>query len=139
MKPLRPTFFASVMIIWLLVAVTMGLSIFVGPIMDTAAHPLPIVTPTMLGGRILIQVVAPVAYFRTGPGSRYGIVTKVNRLNKIELSGISQDRAWYMFKYNQKDTWISADKTITQLIQGDPKYLPVITVLAIPTPASSGD
>src|SRR4051794_32977319 len=89
-----------------LFALLFSVSIALRPTVDAAAHPIPFASPTMLGGRILIQVVAPTAVFRTGPGPRFSIVTRVNRLNKIELSGISQDRAWYMFKYNQKDSWI---------------------------------
>lgn len=137
MKHLNPKFLVVAMLP--LFVLLLGLAVLLEPTSSAAAHPIPFASPTMLGGRILIQVVAPTAVFRTGPGSRFPIITRVNRLNKIELSGISQDRAWYMFKYAQKDTWISADKTITEIILGDAKYLPVIASPPMPTAASSGD
>jgi hypothetical protein len=137
MKHLQRTFLAATLLP--LFALMVSLSMIIGPTTDAAAHPIPFASPTMLGGRILIQVVAPIAVFRTGPGSRFPTIARVNRLNKIELSGISQDRAWYMFKYAEKNTWISADKTITQVVLGDPKYLPVIAGPPVPTAATGGD
>jgi hypothetical protein len=84
--------------------------------------------------RVLIQVVARVATFHTGPGPNYAVVAQVRRGNKIELSGISEDGTWYMFKYSKKNTWITADPTITKLILGDPGSLPVIEAPPTPTP-----
>src|SRR5262249_43008091 len=59
--------------------------------------------------RVLIQVASATANFRIGPGRVYRAITWVRRGNKILLSGISEDHGWYMFKYANKDTWISAD------------------------------
>jgi uncharacterized protein YraI len=90
--------------------------------------------------KVLIQVVSSVANFRTGPGKVYRVVTWVYRGNKIIVSGISEDGEWYMFRYSQKNTWISADQTITKLLDGDPSVLPVIEAPPVPTagPASDG-
>src|SRR5579859_798035 len=88
---------------------------------------------------VYVQVVAATAYFRTGPGRVYSVITQTRRGNKILLSGISQDRLWYMFSYAQGDAWISGDKTVTMVIMGDINTLPVIPAPPTPTPgASSG-
>src|SRR5262249_44563832 len=76
--------------------------------------------------RVLIQVVSVTANFRRGPGRVYGIVTFVKRGGKIQLSGISDDGQWYEFLYDQDPTWISADPTITTVLEGDPSKLPVV-------------
>jgi hypothetical protein len=95
--------------------------------------------------RVLIQVIADVGYFRTGPSRAFPVIASVKKLGKIELSGISTDGLWYMFKYGQKakaNTWISADKTITTILLGDPKLLPVIQSPPTPmprTPSASAD
>jgi hypothetical protein len=97
----------------------------------------PSITPTDFP--VYVEVVASIAYFRTGPGRVYPVITQVKRGNKILLSGISEDRLWYMFIYNQSDAWISGDKTITTVILGDINSLPVIPAPPTPTPgASSG-
>lgn len=88
-------------------------------------------TPT---DRVLIVVVSRIAVFRTGPGKEFPTVAQVYSGNKIQLSGISQDSAWYMFPYNKQPTWVSADPTITALLQGDPHTLPVIPSPPTPTP-----
>jgi uncharacterized protein YraI len=89
--------------------------------------------------RILIQVVSSVANFRTGPGRVYTVVTWVYRGNKIIISGISEDGGWYMFYYNHKNTWISADKTITKVLAGDASSLQVIEAPPTPTPGPASD
>src|SRR5258707_14356404 len=59
--------------------------------------------------------------------------------NKILLSGISADRAWYMFIYSNKNTWISADKLVTEVIFGDVNTLPVIDAPPTPLPRATLD
>src|SRR5258707_2529181 len=59
--------------------------------------------------------------------------------NKILLSGISEDRAWYMFIYSNKNTWISADKLVTEVIFGDVNTLPVIDAPPTPLPRATLD
>ena len=88
-------------------------------------------TPT---GRVLIQVVSRIAVFRTGPGLEFPTIAQVFRGNKIQLSGISEDSGWYMFPYNKKPTWITADSNITTLLEGDPHTLPVIPSPPTPSP-----
>ena len=87
--------------------------------------------------RVLVQVVSVTANFRTGPGRVYRAVTWVQRGNKILLSGISEDHAWYMFKYADENTWISADTAITEVLEGDPAALPVIEAPPMPTQSAS--
>src|SRR5258706_1513390 len=87
--------------------------------------------------RVLVQVVSVTANFRTGPGRVYRAVTWVQRGNKILLSGISEDHAWYMFKYADENTWISADTAITAVLEGDPAPLPVIEAPPMPTQSAS--
>ncbi len=84
--------------------------------------------------RVLIVVVSRIAVFRTGPGQVFPVVAQVYRGNKIQLSGISEDGAWFMFPYNKLPTWVSADPTITTLLEGDPHTLPVIPSPPTPTP-----
>ena len=90
--------------------------------------------PTATPERVLIQVVARVANFRSGPGPAYPVITQVPRNNKIELSGVSQDGLWYVFKYARRLAWISADEKITTVLSGDPATLPVYDNPPIPTP-----
>src|SRR5260221_13093365 len=59
--------------------------------------------------------------------------------NKILLSGISEDRAWYMFIYTNKNTWISADKLVTEVIFGDVNTLRVIDAPPTPLPRATLD
>jgi hypothetical protein len=137
MKPFRLTLFSSLATI--LTLLTLILCVSNVAVYPVSARPIPLASPTVLGGRILAQVVADIAVFRTGPSRQYPIITRVKRLNKIELSGISEDSAWYMFIYDNKATWISGDKTITQLILGDPSFLPVIHMGPTPTPRATSN
>jgi hypothetical protein len=92
--------------------------------------------------RVLIQVVSTTANFRYGPGRNYPVITFVKRGGKILLSGISDDGQWYMFLYAKQSTWISADPSITTVLEGDPKTLPVVEAPPVPTESAvigSGD
>src|SRR5260221_1370441 len=82
--------------------------------------------------RVLVQVVSVTANFRTGPGRVYRAVTWVRRGNKILLSGISEDHAWYMFRYADENTWVSADTAITAVVEGAPAPLPVMEEAPVP-------
>ncbi len=107
---------------------------------DTATEVPPTATATNTQDtRVIVQVVAQIAVFRTGPGRVYLTVTQVKMGNKILLSGISEDRAWYMFIYSNKNTWISADKLVTEVIFGDVNTLPVIDAPPTPLPRATLD
>jgi hypothetical protein len=112
-------------------------------VIPTATDEPPTATMTSTAdSRVLIRVVAQVAVFRDGPGRVYPTVAQVKMGNKILLSGISADRVWYMFIYNDQDTWISGDKLVTEVIFGDVNSLPVIDAPPVPSPrptSSGGD
>ncbi len=89
--------------------------------------------PTSTNYPVIVQVVASVAVFRTGPGRVYPTITQVYKGSKIQLSGISQDRQWYEFPYAQNDAWISGSQQIVVVIMGDINELPVIAAPPTPT------
>src|SRR4051794_28135206 len=66
--------------------------------------------------RILIQITASSIVIRSGPGESYIALETVNRGGKIELSGISADKQWFMLKYNENQAWIPSDPKMSKFL-----------------------
>jgi len=83
--------------------------------------------------RVLIQVIAAIADFRTGPSTDYSVIYRAKHGNKILLSGIDATGNWYEFLYAGNPAWITADSNVVTVIEGAVTDLPQIDTPPVPT------
>lgn len=107
----------------------------------STASPTPTTSPTpkvtSTSSRVLIQVIAATAEFRSGPGIEYPIVYRAKRGNKIQLSGINASGDWYEFTYASSQAWITADEKVVKLIEGNIDQLSEVEAPPVPTPTKT--
>jgi hypothetical protein len=73
-----------------------------------------------------VEIVANSLNVRSGPGTEYAAIGRLPRGNKVVVSGISPDGAWYFFRYWDADGWISADESLVRVESGNTSQLAVV-------------
>ncbi|MDL1924360.1 hypothetical protein FBQ95_17285 [Chloroflexi bacterium CFX3] len=99
-------------------------------------------TPTRTPTAVPAEVEAIVnANIRSGPGSGYARLGNLARGDRLPVLGIDEDELWYAVRYDGRQAWITADKTVTRLIPESARN--TLALIATPTrtaprPTSTG-
>jgi uncharacterized protein YraI len=88
--------------------------------------PAPDTVPVSTTGEFRVEVIANSLNVRSGPGTNYTVIGRLPRGNKVVVTGISADQAWYFFRYWDADGWISADGSLARVESGDTGQLAVV-------------
>ncbi len=84
------------------------------------ARPSP--APTVTSSQITIQASQPTINVRSGPGTNYTIIGKLNSSQIIQAVGISADGTWYVIYFSGGIGWIASSVVN---VSGDSSALPV--------------
>lgn len=97
------------------------------PVPPTPVPPTPTPLPAFATARIIVNV-------RAGPGASYPLLGKLNKGEKRQISGKSEDSKWWQIPFEKKSGWIPADLTD---VEGGTNAVPVVAVAPLPTPTKA--
>lgn len=105
------------------------------PVYEPPPTPTPTITPTPTATPVGVfaTVTGTFINVRTGPGTVYPVIGRLNRNQTVQIIGANRSFTWWVINFRGQQAWIQNLRNVIR-VAGDRNTLPIVAAPPTPTP-----